>query len=92
MAITKKILVCTNFRANLNNPSCAARNSQLVLNALKEELINKHIVIEVEASPCMGYCNVGPNLRLAPNGEFFHGVTVTNLAKLIQAAKKFNLN
>lgn len=90
MAMIKRILVCTNFRANLNNPSCAARDSQLVLDALKEQLVNKHIVIEVEESPCMGYCNAGPNLRLAPNGEFFHGVTVANLAKLIQAAKKFS--
>ncbi len=90
--MTKKILVCTNFRANLNNPSCAARGSQLVLSTLKQELINNNIVIEIEESPCMGYCNVGPNLRLAPNGEFFHGVSASNLAKLIQAAKKFSLS
>jgi (2Fe-2S) ferredoxin len=92
MAMTKKILVCTNFRANLNNPSCAARDSQLVLAALKKELTKKNIVIEIEESPCMGYCNVGPNLRLAPNGEFFHGVSTINIAKLIQAAKKFSLS
>lgn len=92
MAMTKKILVCTNFRTNPNNPSCAARDSQLVLDALKEELTKKSIVIEIEESPCMGYCNVGPNLRLAPNGEFFHGVTVADLPKLIQAAKKFSLS
>lgn len=90
--MTKKILVCTNFRANLNNPSCAARDSQLVLAALKQELINKHITLEIDESPCMGYCNVGPNIRLAPNGEFFHGVSTINLAQLIQAAKKFSLS
>ena len=92
MVMTKKILVCTNYRANLNNPSCAARGSQLVLATLKQELINNNIVIEIEESPCMGYCNVGPNLRLAPNGEFFHGVSAIDLAKLIQAAKKFSLS
>lgn len=88
--MTKKILVCTNFRANPNNPSCAARDSQLVLDTLKTELTKNNIVIEIEASPCMGYCDVGPNLRLAPNGEFFHGVSDINLDKLIQAAKKFS--
>ncbi len=86
----KKLLVCTNFRANPNNPSCAARDSQLLLEALKLELAKKNILIEAEASPCMGYCNVGPNTRLAPNGEFFHGVTTKNWAKLISAAKKFS--
>lgn len=90
--MTKKILVCTNFRANLNNPSCAARDSQLVLSALKKELTDKNIVIEIEESPCMGYCNVGPNLRLAPNGEFFHEVSASNISSLIEAAKKFSLS
>lgn len=84
--------MCTNFRANLNNPSCAARDSQLLLGALKKELTKKNIVIEIEESPCMGYCNMGPNLRLAPNGEFFHEVSAINLAKLIAAAKKFSLS
>jgi NADH:ubiquinone oxidoreductase subunit E len=90
--MTKKILVCTNFRANSNNPSCAARDSQLVLDALKKELAKKDIMIEIEESPCMGYCNVGPNLRLVPNGEFFHEVSAINLTKLIRAAKKFSLS
>lgn len=86
----KKIFVCTNYRANPNNPSCAARDSELVLNTLKRELAKNNILIETEASPCMGYCNIGPNTRLAPNGDFFHGVSVENLASLIAAAKKFS--
>ncbi len=88
----KKILVCTNFRANPNNPSCAARDSQRILDTLKLELANNNILIETEASPCMGYCNVGPNIRLAPNGDFFHQVSTKNLANLIAAAKKFSLS
>jgi NADH:ubiquinone oxidoreductase subunit E len=88
--MTKKLLICTNFRANPNNPSCAARGSQLVFDALKLQIANKNIAIEIEESPCLGYCNVGPNTRLAPNGEFFHGISVTKLAKLIKAAKKFS--
>jgi (2Fe-2S) ferredoxin len=88
--MTKQLLVCTNFRANPNNPSCAARDSKLVLGTLQVELANKNIAIELVESPCMGYCNVGPNVRLAPNGAFFHGVSATKLAKLIKATKKFS--
>jgi (2Fe-2S) ferredoxin len=88
--MTKQLLVCTNFRANTNNPSCGARNSQSVLDELKVELAKKNIVIAAVESPCMGYCKVGPNARLAPNGAFFHGLCETKLAKLIKAAKKFS--
>ena len=88
--MTKKLLICTNYRANPNNPSCAARGSQLVLDSLKQQLTEKNIALEVEASPCLGYCNVGPNARLAPNGEFFHGILANKLAHIVKSAKKFS--
>jgi (2Fe-2S) ferredoxin len=88
--MSKQLLVCTNFRANPNNPSCAAHDSRLLLDKLKTDLANNNIEIEVVESPCMGYCKIGPNARLAPNGAFFHGISTKNLAQLIKAAKKFS--
>jgi NADH:ubiquinone oxidoreductase subunit E len=85
----KKLLVCTNFRANPNNPSCAARGSKEVLTALTQQLQNKKVSIEIEEVQCMGYCDVGPNVRLIPNGEFFHEVSAKKLGKIIKAAKLF---
>ncbi len=85
----KKILVCTNYRANPNNSSCAARGSKEVLTALTQQLLNKKVSIEIEEIQCMGYCDVGPNLRLIPNGEFFHEVSAKKLAKIIKATKLF---
>ena len=87
--MTKKILVCTNFRANPNNPSCAARGSKQVMAALVQELKQKNLLITVEESACLGFCDIGPNLRLLPNGEFFHGVSVTELTTIIKNTKKF---
>lgn len=87
--MSKQLLVCTNFRANPNNPSCAARDSQLVLIALKTALVKKNIVIETVESPCMGYCKVGPTVRLVPNGEFFYEVSAKKLANLIKTVEKF---
>jgi NADH:ubiquinone oxidoreductase subunit E len=85
----KKILVCTNFRANPNNPSCAARGSKEVLTALTQQLQSKKMSIEIEEIQCMGYCDVGPNVRLIPNGEIFHEVSAKKLATIIKAAKLF---
>lgn len=88
--MSKQLLVCTNFRANPNNPSCGARDSQLVFDQLKTSLAKENIEIATVESPCMGYCNDGPNARLAPNGEFFHGISAKNLAEVLQATKKFS--
>ncbi len=86
----KKILVCTNFRANPNNPSCAARGSQEMMAHLTQQLQQNAISIAVEESPCLGFCQIGPNVRLVPNGPFFHTVSVQKMDDLIDAVKKFS--
>jgi len=84
----KKILVCTNFRANPNHPSCAARGSKKLLTELTLQIQQNSLAIHIEESPCLGFCQVGPNVRLVPNGPFFHAVSVKKLDDLIEAAKK----
>lgn len=81
----KKIMVCTNYRSNPNNPSCGARGSDEVLAALSD----MNLAITVEGSPCMGLCDVGPNIRFAPNGACFHEVSTKNINCLIKAIKSF---
>ncbi len=90
--MSKKLLVCTNHRATPNNPSCAARGSKEIACALMQELQKNNVLIEIEEIQCMGYCNVGPNIRLVPNGEFFHAVSAKKFAKIIQTAKAFLKN
>jgi NADH:ubiquinone oxidoreductase subunit E len=85
----KKILVCTNYRANPNNPSCAARRSKELLASLKQEFALQKVLIEVESSPCMGFCEIGPNARLVPNGSFIHKITAKKLQPIIVESKKF---
>jgi NADH:ubiquinone oxidoreductase subunit E len=85
----KKLLVCTNYRANPNSPSCAARGSKEILTELTHQLQRDNVPIEIEEIQCMGYCNVGPNLRLIPSGEIFHEVSDKNLAQIILESKKF---
>ena len=87
--MTKKILMCTNFRANPNNMLCAARGSKEVMALLLQELKQKNLPITVEESPCLGFCEAGPNLRLMPNGVFFHGVSDKKLSTIIKCTKRF---
>ena len=85
----KKLLVCTNFRANPNNPSCAARGSKEMAIYIAQQLQKKNVSIEIEEIQCMGYCKVGPNARLIPNGEYFHKVSARKFAEIIKATKLF---
>ena len=60
--------------------------------ALAQQLQKKNVSIEVEEMQCMGYCKVGPNARLVPNGEFFHEVSTSKFANIIKATKLFLKN
>ena len=84
-----KLLVCTNFRANPNHPSCAARGSKLLMQAIAEEFVLNQLSIQVVASPCMGFCGQGPNVHLTPSGPFLHGVTTESLPAIIKHTKDF---
>lgn len=86
----KKVLVCTNYRANPNNPSCAARGSPKVLANLTQQIQQNAWPIDIEESPCLGFCQAGPNVRLAPNGPFFHAVSTEKMDEILQAVKKFS--
>ncbi len=85
----KKLLICTNYRANPNNPSCAARGSEAILTALSQQFQQNNLPVQIEESPCLGFCQVGPNARLMPNGPFFHQISLTQLSPIILATKKF---
>lgn len=85
----KKILVCTNHRANPNTPSCHARGSQQVLAQLSSLLKQEDIKIAIKEVQCLGYCNRGPNVKLVPNGRFFHNVASESLKEIVNAAQLF---
>ncbi len=82
----KKLLVCTNYRGNPNTPSCAARGSKSLLSVLLQHCLHNHLAITIEESPCMGFCQIGPNAHLVPNGAFFHGIMESDLSPIICAA------
>ncbi len=88
----KKLLVCTNLRTNPNQPSCAARGSLAMANALNQVIKKQNLAIEVEHTACLGYCEIGINLRLSPNGDFIHHAINSEQCKtsILSAVKKFS--
>ena len=85
----KKLLICTNYRANPNHPSCAARGSKQLLAQFSAKLQAHQQAIQLEESPCLGFCEIGPNARLAPGGEFFNSISSDQISGILQIAQQF---
>lgn len=85
----KKIIVCVNFRKGSIQPSCAARGSLAIADQIEAQVLAKSLGIKVERFKCLGRCEEGPNLRLAPAGDFFHGVNLQDLDMILSDIERF---
>ncbi len=72
---SKTLLICINRRPRIDQPSCAARDSERLAQALEQEIAARGLDICVERTVCMGRCAKGPTLRVAPGGAFHLGMT-----------------
>ncbi len=85
----KSILICTNHRANPNQPSCGARGAANIKHKLSDAVSKLGLALEVKEIQCLGECDEGPNLRLIPGGPSFHHVDVNSIPKILKVAKSF---
>ena len=89
MKSTKHITVCINYRANPETPSCGARGGQEIVDALRTAIAEQGLPIDVRTFHCLGKCELGPNAKLSPGGDFCHGIQPGTLAPLLEKIAAF---
>lgn len=82
------LLVCINNRFDSGRPSCAAKGSLEILEALKQGIAKRKIDINIEEIYCLGHCSEGPTQRLAPKGKFFHETTLENVPDILDELER----
>ncbi len=70
----RKVLVCVNRRLRADEPSCGARGSLEIADAIEAGVRDRRIDIRVERFVCFSHCTEGPNVKMVP-GPFHHNVT-----------------
>jgi len=79
----KTVIICVNHRRNPQLPSCGARGSLEIAQALELEIAAQGVAAQVERIHCFGACEQGPNLRIMPGGAFFRHVRLEDVAHII---------
>lgn len=85
----KSLIICINKRANPMQPSCGARGSIDIANKLEQAISVQKLPITLVRQKCLGMCESGPNLKLAPSGKFYNHVTDECLANLLVEVESF---
>jgi len=79
----RTVLVCINRRFRGDQPSCAARGSEAVADAIDAGILAHNIRVTLERSICMGQCTKGPTARFAPGGRFNLGTNLDDVPKML---------
>lgn len=85
------ILVCINRRLRSDLASCAARNSEDLATAIEAEVQARGLDVRVERTVCMGRCDFGPTVRVAPGGAFHLGLAPNDVGGFLDDLE-MNLN
>ena len=79
----KTLIVCVNWRFQADQPSCAARGSEAIADALEAGIRARRIDVVLERICCLAVCEKGPNVRLVPGEDFRHGVALDDVPGIL---------
>jgi hypothetical protein len=65
------LAICTNRRLTGQSPSCGGSSAETLAIQLEAALKQQGINLPLRHSDCLGHCQRGPNLRLAPQGQVY---------------------
>ncbi|MBF0371115.1 MAG: (2Fe-2S) ferredoxin domain-containing protein [Magnetococcales bacterium] len=76
------LVVCIKERMP-GRPSCKERGSPELADKLEKALAEEEIDVPVKRILCLGQCENGPNMRIAPGGAYYNHVTEEDLPEII---------
>ena len=81
------LTVCINDRGpNAITVSCGPQGGTGIEDALSEEIARRGLDMEVQTIKCLGLCEKGPNIRLAPGKNWFHEVSKDDVSEIVEQA------
>lgn len=84
-----RLIVCVNERLGTGQRSCVGSGSLALIEKLEAMLLEQGLPIPVVRRECLGRCDSGPIMRIAPGGAFFSEITETSLPTIIEELKRF---
>lgn len=84
-----RLTVCINVRPdNALTVSCGKRGGIEIAATIEAEIARRGLELEFATIRCLGLCEKGPNLRLAPSNSWFTGVRPGDVAELLDLVAK----
>ena len=84
-----RLVVCVNRRLGSGQRSCVGSGSLDLIRAIEGLIDDEKLDIPIVRRECLGRCENGPVMRIAPSGPFFTEIDQNRLGDIITALKSF---
>ncbi len=88
-AFAPSLVVCINRRVTDKRPSCAVRGSEALAAQLEEGMKRRALGATLRRVYCLGSCESGPNVRIAPGGPRYSEVTPGDCDRILRELAQF---
>ena len=89
MPVAVRLVVCINRRLGSGQRSCAGSGSLALIERIEAMIEEQGIEAPVVRRVCLGRCEQGPTMRIAPGGPFFTEIDDAALAVIIEELRLF---
>lgn len=87
-----QLQICTQQRYGPNPVCCANKESQVLLELLRQEVANNRLDIDLVTTPCLLRCDDGPNIRLLPGNKIWSFVSIDTIPDIVLTCKEICKN
>ena len=83
------LIVCINRRLGTGQRSCVGSGNLDLINKIEAMIAAEQLEVTIVRRECLGRCETGPVMRIAPGGPFFTEIDTTRLAEIVAQLKSF---
>lgn len=82
----KHIFICTNQRVNSERPSCGEEHGMELVKAFKAAIKDRglNVAMRAQKTGCLDICEQGPSVVVYPEGVFYGGVQLADVAEIVE--------
>lgn len=84
-----RLIVCINRRPGSGQASCAGSGSLDLISKIEAMIVADQLEVPVIRRECLGRCETGPVMRIAPGGPFFTEIDAARLVDIVAQLKSF---
>jgi (2Fe-2S) ferredoxin len=87
MSSPVRLVVCVNERLGTGQKSCVGSGNLDYISSIRQLIEDHGLNVPIVERECLGKCEQGPIMRIAPGGKFFTDIDQNTLTAIVEELK-----